>query len=471
METSFALDLLGRSASPAVVLAGADQIDRVTDVLTGDDGTTEALVHGEPAHVVTWVEEQPLTSASCTCGQATNDRLCAHAIAARLQSLGLANDLDAAMMARWLSRIAALEALSQGWKGLADFLLASEAADEPAATQTVLRDVVTVDGGINVARALVGRASEDQLSSFLVALAEAHGIDGLTTLNAVGIVAAEELVAHLWRPLDDRAPEANAAALLRVIGSVRHTVTGDEDRRSLSWSLLLACSAVGGLVAGGHVAPGAAAEVILRTELDSGDATYPWIALMMDRLGDGAPAVAAKMRVLLQDQDSALPGALPAERVARLRAEIALAIGDVPGLVDALTSWPGAPYGEYLTRLPRSWSLRPHLDVLEAARSTGRVRWAPGWPQHNPHDSDGPRLIHLVHDLLPHHPMWGDVAIGDLVVTLARLGDPDKATDALRQHALRLPDQTHRHEFIRIWNQASLGDEGEEMADEIFGSD
>ncbi|MFE5775330.1 hypothetical protein [Brachybacterium sp. NPDC056505] len=470
MDITFELELIGRAASPDVVRKGSELANRAVELVEREGTRRESLVHGTPTHVVTWEAGTWPSAVMCTCGGAQGDQLCAHAIAARLRHLHTAGGIDSGQWARFLSRVDALVALSTGWEGLAQFVVDSHAAGEPDASFIALRDAGSTAGGLRVARALVAAGEPAEVvSDFLVALSEDRGLDGQAVAGPAAISAAEELVVELGGHLEYWPHGASAAALLRLIGSLRRAATDPAESPSPFWALTIACSAVGRLVVDDLVDPDVVAMTLLDAESESEEADYPWIAVMLDRVGGAAPAVARAMLQRLGEQHEAQSIAHVNHALHRARAEAVHAAADENDLLEVLENWPAAPYGEYFVRLPQSWSPRRGLELLKAARAAGCLRWAPGWPRHNPVDPHGGRLIHQLHDTFPGHPMWGDIAVGDLVTALSRIGETDHARTALIEHAHRHQDPSHRAEFRRIWAAAHLGTGVEAAADEIFG--
>lgn len=319
-----------------------------------------------------------------------------------------------------------------------------------------------------MARALADLTNSDELSTFLVDLARSRDIDGESRLFPQSIIDAGELVGAFGHPLTGGRPGARAAALVAVAGSARRTATFPTDDFRVTETLMNACRALGGLVADEHADSATVADTLLRADLASPRADYPWIAMILEALGPGAKQVAQHMSDMLETVNAPQGAEITGEQRYRLRAEIAFAHEGISGLLPVLEEWPDAPYGEFLFRLPGSWSPASRDHLLESAHRVGRVRWAPGWPQHGPVPSRH-YPARFVHDRAPDHPMWGDIAIGDLVQAIARLGREAEARAFLLEHAERLPAARHRYEFLRVWRSAGLRGDAESMADDIFG--
>lgn len=468
MNLSLELDRLGREAAPDVVLEGRRMLHRVSDIVQSDGGLESALVRGEVPQVVSQRGRYPLEEYSCTCGATGRESSCAHVIAVKLRSLQLSHGLDDRRIARWERHVKAFRTLAKAQEELATVWLEATACEDERAATMLVGDVDLAYGGMGIARALVGRASTKQLSAFLLKLVTLRNIDGESRVGPTEIHDAHDLISGLWLPVDRDHPEANFAALLALAGSVRRTATSPAEDPRLEWILTLCCSTLGPILGGGNAHPAAVADVLLRAEFAAPASNYPWIALMLERLGSGSQPVALEMRKLLDRHDYPPGAGMTDDHLHRVRAEIGFAGEGIAGLLPVLEDWPDAPYGEYLFRLPRSWVPLPRVQILESAQRKGRLRWAPGWPQHEPGPSSQ-RLVRFIHEARPGHPMWADIAIGDVVLDVARLGRTSEATNMLREHVLRDADPAHRHEFLRIWVAAKLGDGAEDSAADLFG--
>lgn len=469
MDLSWELEQLGRAAEPNVVLEGSRLLHRVSDLLHHDDGSVEALVRGEEPQVVTLQGRYPLGDSSCSCGGARPRTPCAHAIAVRLRALQLFHGLEDGRIARWERRVEALRALRAAWDGLASVWLESVAChDNDAAAAVILRDAGSLEGCLKIAQALDARATHEQLSAFLVEVAEVHGIDGRTSLGRTAVIKAYELASWVVNPSVFEEPGVCIDMLLAVAGSSRRTVTRPATDWKVEAAFTFSCGVLGQLVADGHADAVSVADVLMQAELAAPASQYPWSAIMFDGLARGAKQVALEMSALLDQRDADPGTAVTEEPQFRLRAEIGFASEGVPGLVPILEEWQEAPYGEFLCRLPRTFAPMPRVQLLESAHRSGRARWAPGWPQHHPGPGH-PQPMRSTHDVVPSHPMRRDVAVGDLVVAEAQLGRITEARNILREHALRNADPSHRYEFLRIWAAAKLGPESEECAASLFG--
>ncbi|MGP5641370.1 hypothetical protein ACTXPS_18255 [Brachybacterium tyrofermentans] len=225
MDLSWELEQLGRSAEPDVVLEGSRLVHRVSDVLLRDDYSMQALVRGEAPQVVTVPGRHTHDAPTCTCGAARRFRHCAHVIAASLRYLQIHHGLDDARVERWERYVEARRDLSAAWKGLAGFWLESRMCGDEGASAAVFHDADSLDAHIQIARGLVGKASSEQLSTFLVELAAYHGINDRSLLGNREKLDAVELTYALFQPFDPLHPEADTAAILAIIGSVRRTLT------------------------------------------------------------------------------------------------------------------------------------------------------------------------------------------------------------------------------------------------------
>jgi hypothetical protein len=466
MDLAWELEQLAHAAAPGVVLEGLGRLTAVSDVVDREDATVEALVRADGGHLVRLVKTVDGYD-SCTCDAWEPGVSCHHVIAVRLRRLQLVAGLDDRRLTMWERRARALEHLEGAWDELATYWLETLERDGIAPSGTVLRDAGSVHGGIQVSRSLAGRTTSEQLSEFLSDLVADQGIEQDQPLSAATIGAADELANALWQPIDARHPEANVSSLFALAGAFRRTVGQWEDSLQVVYGLELMHGALGMLMATGHARPAELAGVLLQAELESADSAFPWIAITLERFGPDAPAIATEMRRLLTEERPPRCSDASCPSVPRIRAEIELARNDLPALLHALSDWSEAPYGEFLHRLPGTWSPRPALELLEAAHRAGRVRWAPETPL-DIRPRTAREAIHQVHHEHRDHPRWGAVAVGDLVVALARDSRPSEARRVLCDHARHDPEPSHRPGFERIWATARLGEGMAEAAEEIF---
>ncbi|MGP9538107.1 hypothetical protein ACT3SP_08845 [Brachybacterium sp. AOP43-C2-M15] len=467
MDLSWEAFRFAPGASPSRLLHGVGLLDLVTDVLVGDGRTVEALVRTDPVHVVTMIRSRNAPRATCTCGSSFPEHPCIHALAAWIRELQLRGGIGNARIARWEQLLASRHQLDVVWDRFAECWLGAARSGDPDEEAELMWAVDSLEGEIRVARALVGKATGDELSKYLLRLVNRRGIDGESRLSLPGIVDADQLMNVLCQPLDRADPAANASAVLAIAGSLRRTAAGTAEEMRYEWTLHLACSTIGGLVAAGHADPLHVAETILRAELAAPETSYPWIAIIFDRLSSGAAPVAGEMQRLLDDSESGSRTGTKTAPRRRLRTEIAAARGEIEDLLRELAEWPDAPYGEFACRFSALPAQRSPMPILEGARSAGRLRWAPGWPCHGLASGRG-RIIHHIHEEFLEHPFRGDIAIGDLVTALADDGREDEALVALRTHARRHPEASHRYEFLRIWETAQLGPGAAGEADALF---
>lgn len=467
MELSWELEQLGRAASPDIVLEGRNLLHRVTDVIRHDSGSVEAIVRGDSAHVVSLRRRIPLEKSSCTCHVAGARMPCAHVIAVQLRHLQLSHGLDDARTARWERRMEGLRALQSGWDALAQVWLEATRHGDESATWTVLRDVGSLHGALQIARALEGRATAEQLSGFLRDMAADHGIDGRTPLGPSAVSHALDLTdEYCWRHIAV-SPGAPTELLLAVAGSARRSATTPDEDWRIESVLTSAWRALVQLVLSGDADTHAVVGALLDAELDAPASPYPWSALLFSSREAGVSRVAREVHQQLLRRTP--HGGWTAERDPRfrLRAEVGFASGGVPGLLPVLEEWPKAPYDEYLRRLPLSPMPTSRLELLESAHRSGRVAWAPGWIYRPPRDQQ--RTLHQIHRGRNAVRQRGEIAIGDLVVAQAHVGRVSDARRTLREHARRDDDPSHRYEFGRIWEVAGLGPGAAECAAEIFG--
>lgn len=467
MELSWELEQLGRAAAPDTVLEGRGLLYSVADMIRHDDGSVEALVRGEVPQVVALQARFPLWDSSCTCGATEPFTPCAHGIAVWLRYLQLFHGLDDTRTARWVRRVVSLRALSSAWDGLAQAWLEATRHGDEGVTWTVLRDVTSLDGAVQIARALEGRATAEELSGFLLDMATEHGITGTAPLSLSAISCALELAEQFWWWPADASPGARTGLLLAVAGSARRTATTPEEDVRLESALTFTWRALGQLVRAGEADADAVAEALLEAELGAPASTYPWSAVLFASLGAGATRIARAMRRQLRGRTPHGGWAGSADPRFRLRAEIGFAIDGAFGLLPVLEEWPEAPYDEYLRRLPLSTVPTDRIDLLESAHRSGRMAWMPGWMKRLPHDRH--RTVYQIHRGPHADRQRGVIAIGDLVVAQAHLGRVDDARRTLCEHALHDDDPSHRYEFVRIWEAAGLGPGAAERATEIFG--
>lgn len=467
MELSWELEQIGRAAAPDTVFEGLSLADRVSDIIRRDDGSIEALVRGEDPHAVSLPATFPLYESSCTCGANSFPTQCVHVIAVSLRNLQLFHGLDDARTTRWVRHVEGLRALENAWSALAEVWLEATQAGDATATGAVLRDVGSVHGAMQVAKALGGRATVEEHSAFLLHMAAHHGIDGTAPLGSTALVDARALVDSYWSPRSRGRGAAWTGLLLALVGSARRTVTDPSTDLRVEHVVMTACGVLGQLVTDGHADPSLVADALLDVELDAPTSQFPWSAFILEALGPAAPQVAHAMQEQLRGHEPAGGWATANEPRFRLRAEIGLASAGVPCLIAVLEEWPEAPYDEYLRRLQDGAAPTARVELLESAHRHGRTAWSPGWAAHTP-ASQCPRLNQL-HRIPRRAEVSGTVAIGDLVLAQAQLGRSETARDLLLAHAQRHDDPAHRYEFLRIWKAATLGPGEEASATDIFG--
>lgn len=455
MNLTWELGDLAHSAEPSVVLEGYRMLPLVSDVVPLVDGGVEGMIRGEYPQYVTLVGKGHGRSAACTCGTRPSDRSCAHVIAVEVRRLQLFADLGAQQLDGWAHRVEALQHLASGWTELARYWTSARRTD-PHATSSVMRDAGSLRGGLDVADALARMVDAGQLSTYLVELAADHDITGDSALSPVGRREATELVDYLYHCLN-RSEAASALAEVALIATRSLRLSATEPREDLGlWGTLATASGVvGRLVTGGHMDASTAAAGLLKSEGMATPSRYPWIAMVLERLGRASHDVATEMQELVDADVLGRGRPVPTDRRDRIRAELAVARGGASCLLSVLESWDGAPYGEFLYRQAGSWTPLERLDLLSSASRSGRLRWAPGWPSHVPSDDSAPPL-HVVHGVACGHSAWSDIAIGDLVVELARRGRDTEALEELKAHTRRAPGPAHRYEFARICRAAGL---------------
>src|SRR5699024_5552427 len=158
-------------------------------------------------------------------------------------------------------------ALSAAWEGLASVWLESIAHDDDGSAMAGFRDAGSLEGGLQVARALDGRASSEQLSTFLLQLAAMRGIDGTTPLGPSSVIDAFELACQFGNPAVLDEPGACTGLLLAVAGSSRRTATVPAADWRVESAFTFACGALGQLVATGHADAAVVADALLQAEL------------------------------------------------------------------------------------------------------------------------------------------------------------------------------------------------------------
>lgn len=260
------------------MLEGRDLLYSVADVIRHDDGSVGALVRGDVPQVVALQAKSPLRDSSCTCGATEPFTPCAHSIAVRLRYLQLFHGLDDTRTARWVRRMESLRALRSAWDGLAQVWLEATRHGDEGVTWTVLRDVESLDGAVQIARALEGRATAGELSGFLLCMATEHGIVGTAPLALSAVSCALGLAEQFWWWPADASPGARTGLLLAVSGSARRTPTTPEEDVRLESALTFTWRALGQLVRAGEADADAVAEALLEAGLGAPASTYPWSA-------------------------------------------------------------------------------------------------------------------------------------------------------------------------------------------------
>ncbi|MGO1629792.1 MAG: hypothetical protein ACTHX2_13350, partial [Microbacterium sp.] len=379
---------------------------------------------------------------SCSCGENSRARPCPHYVAARLVwEHERDEDGEIEILRRRTSAIAALGAARAA---LVDTYLALDDAGDPMGLEDLLWDHPGPEAAMEHARAMVGRATEEQLSRFLLGAIEVPLGTARQAPRREELRTAIVLGEHLSRSVDPRAPSANAPALMEIYGRLRRAFTDDDvSSGELLASFHAVCRTLGTLVSAGEIATEPFRRALLEDELASPPLDFPLlgrVAVLLDPTGERLfrplteeleecagqmPASSAKS----EDACAVDAGRVPTPR---LRAEIAYAGGASDSLLDALESWPAAPYGEFLARASRRKSLTFRLAIAEAARRTDRLRWvgesggttwSPGVRGEHLHLSDipltrDPRIEHAllrrIHQDLPGDPAWAHVAVGDL---------------------------------------------------------
>lgn len=455
----------------------------------------EAVLWTEPPQQV-WFSMVDPHDTSCSCGENSRARPCPHYVAARLVwEHERDEDGEFEILRRRTSAIAALGAARAA---LVDTYLALDDAGDPMGLEDLLWDHPGPEAAMEHARAMVGRATEEQLSRFLLSAIE---VPLGTTRQAprreelrIAVVLGE----HLSGPLDPRAPSVNAPALMEIYGRLRRAFTdNDVNSGDLLASFHAVCRALGALVGAGAIETRSLRRTLLEDELASPPLDFPLlgrVAVLLDPTGvrlfqpwtEEIEKHAGQRSISSAKSEDARAGDAGTVTDPRLRAEIAYAAGASESLLDALESWPTAPYGEFLARASRRKSLTFRLAIAEAARRTDRLRWvgesggttwSPGVRGEHLHLSDipltrDPRIEHAllrrIHQDLPGDPAWAHVAVGDLAGLMADLGRAGEARRVLLEHAQRNPDPRHRDEFERIWMSLELGHGLERAAESIF---
>lgn len=471
----------------------------VSDVVEREDEPgIEVALRTDPPQRVTFSSADRY-EAHCTCGKGSSPRACAHGIAARLMWLrerGEFGDHEATLLEQ---RAAAMTALDGARAALVDTYLAQDSAGDEHAFDDLLCELTGAGEAMSVARAMVGRASAEQLSRFLFTTVQFHlGNDRVAPPPRL-LGAATDLADHLCRPVDSDVPEANAPALQELYGRLRRTMkTEDAGLTPLPFFYRAVSGALGTLVRAGAINPRDLAREILADDIASPPQAFPvlgWAAPVLDPTGLILFRPMLEELTAMTDGDTegqaSTTGGLEAAELrspnSRLCAEVAYAADAPDALAVALGAWPDAPYGEFAARASRRKSLTFRLAITEAAQRAGRLRWvdAPGrllwsrgpWAEHlhmfGLPATYNPRVesiaISRVHEELPGHPAWTDVAIGDLVDLLADLDRREEARRALLDHAGRHSDPVHRAEFERIWTTVGLGDGLPEAIERHFG--
>lgn len=356
MDYSLRYVILGRGAVDRwpTLDDALDQLADVTDVVESE-GTSEVqvLLRTEPPQNVRFSTVEH-SQASCTCGENSRSRPCSHYIAARLvwlQRKGGASSAEASLMTH---RAAAMSAMGTAMSALVDTYLKQAEDEEEVAFVDLMCDVPGVEAAMAAARAMVGRASEAQLSRFLLTVVTSHlrGQEHSTLRRQLGtaITLGEELA----QPIDPDAPELNAPALLELRRRLRRAIMAEDVVFSrLSVTYRNVCQALGELLRRQVVDPRAFASQVLADELTAPRLSFPvlgWVAPNLDPSGTVLfPLMLEELDAMVTSGEGASPDESEDSSAAhRLRAEIAYAAGDADALAAALEAWPDAPYGEFL---------------------------------------------------------------------------------------------------------------------------
>lgn len=290
--------------------AALQLLGSVSDVVEFEqERRVEAVLRTEPPQQVRFSTVDPHDT-SCSCGKNSPTRPCPHYVAARLVwDQDRDEDGEIEILRRRASAVAALGAARVA---LVDTYLALDEAGDPMALEDLVWDHPGPEAAMELARAMVGRAMEEQLSRFLL-----RAIDVLlgTTRQAprreelrIAVVLGD----HLSRPADGKVPSANASALVEIYGRLRRAFSDDDvNGGDLLDSFLAVCRALSMLVGAGVIEARSLRRTLLVDELESPPLDFPLlrrVAALLD------PTGAQLFRSLVEEIDEGtgqLPTATP----------------------------------------------------------------------------------------------------------------------------------------------------------------
>ena len=190
------------------------------------------------------------------------------------------------------------------------------------------------------------------------------------------------------------------------------------------------------------------------------DTAAPFL-LDIDPMGDG----------ILVDQRFSDIGRSPADlvharldRLQRLAADLALRMGDVDALEQALRRWSGATFAEFFHRT-RRWSSRAQLAVTRVAVGRGAVDWSVDRQpllaevrddRHSYGSSEYASDVIEIHERAHTQERLRVLGVHDVAVALGKSGLRADAQRFLLDQFGRDPDPRHVPAFVHCWEEANL---------------
>ncbi|MGO1200456.1 MAG: hypothetical protein ACTMKY_11225 [Dermabacteraceae bacterium] len=290
--------------------AALQLLGSVSDVVEFEqERRLEAVLRTEPPQQVRFSTVDPHDT-SCSCGQNSRTRPCPHYVAARLVwEQERDEDGEIEILRRRASAVAALGAARAA---LVVTYLALDEAGDPMALEDLVWDHPGPEAAMELARAMAGRATGEQLSRFLFSAIE---IPLGTTREAprreelrIAIVLGD----HLSRPVDGQVPSANAPALVEIYGRLRRAFSDDDvNGGELLDSFLAVCRALSVLVGAGVLEARSLQRTLLEDELESPPLDLPLLGSVAARLDPTGAQLFRPLVEELEEGTGQLPTATP----------------------------------------------------------------------------------------------------------------------------------------------------------------
>lgn len=269
----------------------------------------EAILRTEPPRQVRFSTVNP-HGTSCSCGENSPTRPCPHYVAARLVwEQERDEDGEIEILRR---RASAVAALGEAQAALVDTYLALDEAGDPMALEDLVWDHPGPEAAMELARAMVGRATEEQLSRFLLRAIEVPLGTTRQAPRREELRIAVVLGDHLSRPVDRQVPSGNAHALVEIYGRLRRAFSDDDvNGGELLDSFLAVCRALGELVSAGVIETRSLQRTLPEDELASPPLDLSLLGSVAARLGPTAAQLFRPLVEEIEEGTGQLPTATP----------------------------------------------------------------------------------------------------------------------------------------------------------------